>query len=125
MITITKRLENKYFVDSLKEERILNCEDGYRLVTITVRNCVKSEGVKLSELLIELYSEEVTMYLYDYEYYDVHEEFFEFQVCVDDEMIKEFNKLYSEFKNSAKELLIEEEEKMLNANEEELTLSSI
>ena len=118
MITITKRLENKYFVDSLKEERILNCEDGYRLVTITVRNCVKSEGVKLSELLIELYSEEVTMYLYDYEYYDVHEEFFEFQVCVDDEMIKEFNKLYSEFKNSAKELLIEEEEKMLNANEE-------
>ena len=122
MITITKRLENKYFVDSLKEERILNCEDGYRLVTITVRNCVKSEGVKLSELLIELYSEEVTMYLYDYEYYDVHEEFFEFQVCVDDEMIKEFNKLYSEFKNSAKELLIEEEEKMLNANEEELTL---
>jgi hypothetical protein len=119
MIKLTKKLENKYYQDALGNKD-LNCEDGYRLVTITVRNCVKSEGVTLSELLIELYSEEVTMYLYDYEYYDVHEEFFEFQVCVDDEMIKEFNELYSEFKNSAEELLLNEAEK--EEAEEELTL---
>lgn len=105
---ISKKLENKYFIDSLKEERILNCEDGYRLITINVHNCTENEGIKLSELLIELYSKEISMYLYDYQFYCEDDKYFEFQICVDDEYLKEFNELYKEFKKPAKDLLAEE-----------------
>jgi hypothetical protein len=119
MIRLTKKLENKYFIDSLKEEKILNCEDGYRLVTIKVFDCLEAEGIKLSEILVDLYSEEVTMYLYDYSFYCEEDQFFEFQVCIDEEYIKEFNKLYREFKKSVDDLLeTEEEEEILKAEEE-------
>jgi hypothetical protein len=121
MIRLTKKLENKYFIDSLKEEKILNCEDGYRLVTIKVFDCLEAEGIKLSEILVDLYSEEVTMYLYDYSFYCEEDQFFEFQVCIDEEYIKEFNKLYREFKKSVDDLLeVEEEEEILKAEEEEI-----
>ena len=119
MIRLTKKLENKYFIDSLQEEKILNCENGYRLVTIKVFDCLKAEGVKLSELLIELYSEEFNMYLYDYEFYSDDDHFFEFKVCVDEEYLKEFNTLYNQFKRSVNDLLeVEEEEEILKAEEE-------
>jgi len=119
MIRLTKKLENKYFIDSLQEEKILNCEDGYRLVTIKVFDCLEAEGIKLSEILVDLYSEEVTMYLYDYSFYCEEDQFFEFQVCIDEEYIKEFNKLYREFKKSVDDLLeTEEEEEILKAEEQ-------
>jgi len=119
MIRLTKKLENKYFIDSLQEEKILNCEDGYRLVTIKVFDCLEAEGIKLSEILVDLYSEEVTMYLYDYSFYCEDDKFFEFQVCIDEEYIKEFNELYKEFKKSVNDLLeVEEEEEILKAEEE-------
>lgn len=124
-MTLTKKLENKYFLDSIRDERILTCEDGYRLFTITVKDCTQSEGTKLSELLVELYSEEVPMYIYDYEYYNIYDEYFEFQVCVDEEMLKEFNELYKEFKKSAKELLNKENEKMLNDDSNKLLVDEI
>ena len=120
MIRLTKKLENKYFIDSLKEEKILTCEDGYRLVTIKVFDCLETEGVKLSELLIELYSEEFNMYLYDYSFYSDDDRFFEFQICIDEEYLKEFNTLYNQFKKSVNDLLeVEEEEEILKAEEEE------
>ena len=113
MIRLTKKLENKYFIDSLQEEKILNCEDGYRLVTIKVFDCLEAEGVKLSELLIELYSEEFNMYLYDYSFYSDDDRFFEFQICIDEEYLKEFNTLYNQFKKSVNDLLeVEEEEEI-------------
>ena len=119
MIRLTKKLENKFFVDSLEDEKILSCEAGYRLVTIKAFNCLEAEGVKLSELLIELYSEEFNMYLYDYEFYSDDDHFFEFQVCVDEEYLKEFNTLYNQFKRSVNDLLeVEEEEEILKAEEE-------
>ena len=119
MIRLTKKLENKFFVDSLEDEKILSCEAGYRLVTIKAFNCLEAEGVKLSELLIELYSEEFNMYLYDYEFYSDDDHFFEFQVCVDEEYLKEFNTLYNQFKKSVNDLLeVEEEEEILKAEEE-------
>ena len=124
-MTLTKKLENKYFLDSIRDERILSCQDGYRLFTITVKDCTESEGIKLSELLIELYSEEIPMYLYDYEFYSIYDEYFEFQVCVDEEMLKEFNALYKEFKKSAKELLNKENEKMLNDDDSKLLVDEI
>lgn len=106
----SKKLENKYIANSVREERELNCEDGYRLVTIGIKNCTDKEGIRISELLVELYSEEFSMYLYDYEFYCDDDKFFEFQICIDEEYIKEFNKLYKEFKSSVKEILKEEEE---------------
>jgi hypothetical protein len=119
MIKLTKKLENKFFVDSLEDEKILSCEAGYRLVTIKASNCLEAEGVKLSELLIELYSEEFNMYLYDYEFYSESDKVFEFQVCVDEEYLKEFNTLYNQFKKSVNDLLeVEEEEEILKAEEE-------
>ncbi|WP_428025076.1 hypothetical protein [Arcobacter sp.] len=119
MIRLTKKLENKFFVDSLEGEKTLNCEAGYRLVTIKVFDCLEAEGIKLSEILVDLYSEEVTMYLYDYSFYCEDDKFFEFQVCIDEEYIKEFNKLYREFKKSVDDLLeTEEEEEILKAEEE-------
>jgi len=107
MIKLTKKLENKYFIDNL--------EDGYRLFTITAKNCSNSEGIKLSELLIELYSEEISMYLYDYEYCE-EDQYFEFQLCIDDAYLKEFNKLYDQFKISVDDLLEAEEDAMLEDN---------
>jgi hypothetical protein len=125
---LTKKLENKYFVDSLHEEKILNCEAGHRLVSINVYNVSENEGIKLSELLIELYSEEIPMYLYDYQFYCEEDKYFEFQICIDEEYIKEFNELYKEFKKSAKDLLTTENEEIkeeIKEDEKTLTLKNM
>jgi hypothetical protein len=125
---LTKKLENKYFVDSLHEEKILNCEEGHRLVSINVYNVSENEGIKLSELLMELYSEEIPMYLYDYQFYCEEDKYFEFQICIDEEYIKEFNELYKEFKKSAKDLLTTENEEIkeeIKEDEKALTLKNM
>jgi hypothetical protein len=121
---LTKKLENKYFVDSLNEEKILNCEEGHRLVSINVYNVSENEGIKLSELLMELYSEEIPMYLYDYQFYCESDKYFEFQISLDEEYIKEFNELYKEFKKSAKDLLTTENEE-IKEDEKVLTLKNM
>lgn len=87
-----KILKNKYEIDSLTDERVLACEEGYRLIEIQM-NLENAENDWLDNFMNLFTGSGVDTYYYDGSYDE-----YGFYICVAEEDIKSFNKIWKEVK---------------------------
>lgn len=87
-----KILRNKYEIDSSTGERILSCEEGYRLIEIEA-DLENAENDWLDSFLNLFTGSGVDMYYFDGSYDETG-----LMICVLEEDIKSFNKIWKEVK---------------------------
>lgn len=87
-----KILRNKYEIDSLTEERILSCEEGYRLIEIEAD--LENAGNDWLDSFLNLFTGSgVDIYYFDGSYDETG-----LMVCVLEEDMELFNKIWEEVK---------------------------
>lgn len=103
MKTIKKELCSKYY-RNFEGERELNCEEGYRLVNLYFPlEMYKNDSNLIDTVCNFICYKDIDCYYYDCSIHeDLHNDFFEFSICVDDQEINKFNKIWKEVKKALK-----------------------
>jgi len=101
MIKMTKKLNNKYFLDS-EDGRESNTNLGYRLISIEMKGInTREEGEEIERRLVKEVSilNDIHCFVEDGSswHYDTSNEY-EFNLSVDEDYLKEFNEIYKKFK---------------------------
>lgn len=103
MNNIKKELCNKFYTN-WEGNKELHCEEGYRLVILYFPLEMATNDENLIDKVVNLINKnEIECYYYDCsQYEDIHENYYEFSICVDDQKIKKFNNIWKVVKKELK-----------------------